>query len=94
MDLVGSCIFQSDGLQWLIDEAYATKDAAQLEPHRIAHRLLIVNDVSFLSTSATLQNLLLDLASSDPSRGYMQALRDECDQVLGLMLRQMRIAPL
>ncbi|KAF2177794.1 ent-kaurene oxidase [Zopfia rhizophila CBS 207.26] len=72
----------SDGLQWLIDEAYAVNNPAQLEPRRIAYRLLVVNDVSFLSTSATVQNLLLDLASSDPSRGYIQALRDECDQVL------------
>jgi hypothetical protein len=77
-----SHIFQSDGIQWLIDEAFATNNPAQLEPRRIAHRLLVVNDVLFLSTSATIHNLLLDLASSDPSKGYIQALRDECDQVL------------
>lgn len=29
-----------------------------------------------------MQNVLLDLASSDPSREYIQALRNECDQVL------------
>ncbi|KAI5865352.1 cytochrome P450 [Durotheca rogersii] len=34
------------------------------------------------STSYTVQNLLLDLASSDPSLGYIQALREEAARVL------------
>ncbi|KAI4691365.1 uncharacterized protein J4E84_003658 [Alternaria hordeiaustralica] len=74
-----------DGLQWLIDECYAAAakgDAGQLEPKRVAHRLLLVNDISLHSTSFTVQNVILDLFSSDPAMGYVDALRDEAASVL------------
>ncbi len=77
--------FQKDGLQWLIDECYAAAakgDAGQLEPKRVAHRLLLVNDISLHSTSFTVQNVILDLFSSDPAMGYVDALRDEASSVL------------
>lgn len=74
-----------DGLQWLIDECYiaaAKGDVGQLEPKRVAHRLLLVNDISLHSTSFTVQNVILDLFSSDPSLGYVDALRNEASTVL------------
>ncbi|RYP59543.1 hypothetical protein DL769_008485 [Monosporascus sp. CRB-8-3] len=71
-----------DGLQWLIDEAYATCDPNQLVPERLAHRLVFLNDVSMHSTGYTAQHVILDLASQDPSLGYVQALRDEAGKVL------------
>lgn len=73
---------QKDGLQWIIDESYATGQPAQLDPKRVSHRLLLVNDISLHSTSFTMQNLILDLFSSDPSLGYVEALREECASVL------------
>ena len=76
---------QKDGLQWLIDECYAAAakgDAGQLDPKRVAHRLLLVNDISLHSTSFTVQNVILDLYSSDPAMGYVDALRDEAASVL------------
>jgi hypothetical protein len=48
----------------------------------VAHRLLLVNDISLHSTSFTVQNVILDLFSSDPSLGYVDALRDEAASVL------------
>lgn len=48
----------------------------------MAHRLLLVNDISLHSTSFTVQNVILDLFSSDPSLGYVDALRDEASAVL------------
>ncbi|KAH7072741.1 ent-kaurene oxidase [Paraphoma chrysanthemicola] len=74
-----------DGLQWLIDECYAAAakgDPGQLEPKRVAHRLLLVNDISLHSTSFTVQNVILDLFSSDPELGFVDALRDEAASVL------------
>lgn len=76
---------QKDGLQWLIDECYAAAakgDVGQLEPKRVAHRLLLVNDISLHSTSFTVQNVILDLFSSDPSLGYVEILREEAKTVL------------
>ncbi|CAH0051925.1 unnamed protein product [Clonostachys solani] len=71
-----------DGLQWLIDEAYATGDVKQLDPERITHRLAFINDISMHSTGYTAQHIILDLAKSDKSLGYIQALRDEAAAVL------------
>ncbi|RYP45471.1 hypothetical protein DL768_008191 [Monosporascus sp. mg162] len=71
-----------DGLQWLIDEAYATCDPNQLDPERLAHRLVFLNDVSMHSTGYTAQHVILDLASQDPSLGYIEALREEAGKVL------------
>jgi cytochrome P450 len=73
-----------DGLQWLIDECYAAAakgDPGQLEPKRVAHRLLLVNDISLHSTSFTVQNVILDLFSSDPELGFVDALREEAASV-------------
>ena len=43
---------------------------------------MLVNDISLHSTSFTVQNVILDLFSSDPSLGYVDALRDEAASVL------------
>lgn len=69
-------------MQWLIDEAYATGDPNQLDPERLVHRLVFLNDVSMHSTGYTAQHVILDLASQDPSLGYIEALREEAGNVL------------
>ncbi|KAI7776583.1 hypothetical protein LA080_004788 [Diaporthe eres] len=72
-----------DALQWLIDECYASPNPEeQLDLKRVCYRLLIMNDVSLLTTAYTCQNLLLDLFSTDPRLGYVEALRDECARAL------------
>ncbi|CAG8958654.1 hypothetical protein HYFRA_00011495 [Hymenoscyphus fraxineus] len=71
-----------DGLQWLIEESYASPLPDELLPKRVWHRLLLMNNVSLLTTSYTVQNVLLDLYSSDPSLGYVDVLRDEAAQAL------------
>ncbi|KAL2837981.1 cytochrome P450 [Aspergillus pseudodeflectus] len=71
-----------DALQWIIDECYESGQPSQLAPERVALRLLILNMVSLHSTSFTLQNLILDLASTDPELQVMEALRSECATVL------------
>ncbi|KAI3317912.1 ent-kaurene oxidase [Xylariaceae sp. AK1471] len=71
-----------DGLQWIIEECYSTNDPAQLNPKRVTHRLVFMNDISMHSTSYTVQNVILDLAAADPSLGYIEALRAESARVL------------
>ncbi|KAM4066397.1 cytochrome p450 [Hirsutella rhossiliensis] len=71
-----------DALQWIIDECYASPNREQLDLGRVCERLLIANDISLLTTAFTAQNFILDLYSSDPARGYVDALREECADVL------------
>ncbi|KAH7310882.1 cytochrome P450 [Stachybotrys elegans] len=71
-----------DGLQWIIEESYATKDPAQLDPVRVCRRLLYVNDISLHSTSYTVQNLILDLYNFEDSGELVEALRQEAKTVL------------
>lgn len=68
----------------MIDECYASPNAKeQLDPGRVANRLLLVNDVSMLTTAYTAQNSIFDLFSTDPALGYADALREECAAALG-----------
>jgi cytochrome P450 len=53
-----------------------------MDPHRIGHRLLILNFVSMHTTSFTLTNALLDLFSEKQSVGTVEDLRGECTRVL------------
>ncbi|GAB1320333.1 hypothetical protein MFIFM68171_10543 [Madurella fahalii] len=71
-----------DGLQWIIEESYATKDPAQLDPVRVVRRLLYVNDISLHSTSFTVQNLIPDIYNFDQREALVEALREECSAVL------------
>jgi cytochrome P450 len=41
----------------------------------------LVNDISLHSTSFTVQNVILDLFSSDPELGFVDALREEAASV-------------
>ncbi|KAI0502860.1 ent-kaurene oxidase [Xylaria bambusicola] len=73
----------NDGLQWIIEECYSSQNpAAQLDPKRVCHRIVPINDVSLHTSSFTLQNLILDLMSTDPSLGYVETLRKECAAAL------------
>ncbi|KAJ8133117.1 hypothetical protein O1611_g505 [Lasiodiplodia mahajangana] len=73
-----------DGLQWIIEECYSSSNPEQLDPNRVWQRLLIMNDVSLLTTSFTVQNFILDLFTTDPSAGYVEILRKECAEALAL----------
>jgi cytochrome P450 len=54
---------------------------AQLEPKRVAHRMVFLNDISLHSTAFMAQNFILDLFSTNPELGYIDALRKECEAV-------------
>ncbi|XXH05961.1 Rho GTPase [Hypoxylon texense] len=72
-----------DALQLIIDEVISRDDDTQRSASLISDRLLIItNNVSLHSTTLTLHNLISCLVTSDPSLGYIEALREECDEVL------------
>ncbi|KAI9662176.1 MAG: hypothetical protein M1831_002872 [Alyxoria varia] len=71
-----------DVLQWVIEECQKTKEPRQMEPERIAHRLIKLNVVSIASTAGTITNAILDLYSSNPSDGFVDTLREESNRVL------------
>lgn len=54
----------------------------ELDPVRVARRLLYVNDISLHSTSYTVQNMILDLYSCEQSESLVADLRDECASAL------------
>lgn len=72
---------QQDAIQWIIDDLYASNNLTQLNAKTICFRLLLLNDVSIPSTSFSVQTLLLNLFAADPARGFVEALREECQTV-------------
>ncbi|KAI1275889.1 cytochrome P450 [Xylaria sp. FL0933] len=73
---------QTDALQLIIDEAISRNDSAQLLTNLIADRILITNNVTLHGVTFTVQHLLLSLISSNPSLGYIETLREECQNAL------------
>ncbi|KAK4185242.1 Ent-kaurene oxidase [Podospora australis] len=82
-----------DGLQWLIQDSYATNDPSQLDPVRVTRRFLYINDISLHSTSYTMQNVIPDIynpahqgcggGGGDGEKSLLEALRQEASTVLG-----------
>lgn len=66
----------------MIDEALSRNDPAQLSTRLIADRLIITNNVTLHGVAFTAHHLILCLVSSDPSLGYIDALRKECSTTL------------
>ncbi|KAI6085424.1 cytochrome P450 [Hypoxylon rubiginosum] len=69
---------EKDGLQLIIDETLSRGDPSLLDAKLISDRLLVTNNASVHSVTLTVHNLVMDLATSDPSMGYVEALREEC----------------
>ncbi|CAI6099037.1 unnamed protein product [Clonostachys chloroleuca] len=72
----------SDGLQWMIEEAFTKTDPTELDVKRLSERLIFLNDVSMHTSAFTLQSLLQRLAASDPRDEYIETLRNEARTVL------------
>ncbi|KAI0809672.1 cytochrome P450 [Xylaria sp. FL0064] len=73
---------KTDALQLIIDEDLSRNDSTQLSIDLIADRILITNNVTLHGLTFTVQHLLLSLISSDPSLGYIETLREECQNAL------------
>ncbi|KAF5675197.1 cytochrome P450 monooxygenase [Fusarium heterosporum] len=71
-----------DFITWSIQLATMENDDSELDPVMISKRLLPLEFASFHTTILTGHSFLLDLVSSDPSCGYIEALREESARVL------------
>lgn len=67
-------------LQWLIKECVKA-GSSQMDPSRIAQRLLILNMVSIYTTSYVFTNCVLDLYGTESRDDFVTGLREECDRV-------------
>lgn len=72
----------TDGLRLVINGATSRNDPAQLAVDLISDRLTITNNVTLYSVTFTVFHAILCLASSDPSLGYIESLREECQNAL------------
>ncbi|KAK0629045.1 cytochrome P450 [Bombardia bombarda] len=68
-------------ITWLIHQAHTEGLTHELTPWMISQRLLPIEFAAIHTTAITGHALLLDLLTSDPSLGYLDALRDETSQV-------------
>ncbi|KAK7523788.1 cytochrome P450 [Phyllosticta citriasiana] len=67
---------------WYIRLALEEGRLDQLDPVLMTKRLMPLNFASIHTSSLTALSLILDLASSDPERGSLDAIREEVTQVL------------
>jgi cytochrome P450 len=71
-----------DFITWDIRLAKAEGNFFELDPYVISKRLLPIEFAAIHTTVITGHNVILDLMSSDPERGYIPAIREEASRVL------------
>lgn len=72
----------NDYLQWHISLAAAEDRQDELTPDMISRRLMPISFAAIHTTTLTLTNVLFDLIASDPSRQYLEGIREEATRVL------------
>jgi cytochrome P450 len=72
---------EEDFITWLIRQAMIDGKAAELDPETISKRLLPIEFAAIHTTVITGHFLLIDLLTSDPSLGYLEAIREETSRV-------------
>ncbi|KAH0562063.1 hypothetical protein GP486_003235 [Trichoglossum hirsutum] len=75
-------IGMNDFLQWQIRESLGQPDPVEHSPEIIAGRVESVNFSAIHTTQGTAMGVMLDLFSSPPEKGYVEALREEATRVL------------
>jgi len=71
----------NDYISWHINLAKSTNTLRELDPILISRRLLPINFAAIHTTVFTITNTLLDLIGSDPARGYIPGIAEECSRV-------------
>ena len=71
----------NDYLSWHIDLAMSEHRLDELTPDIISRRLMPLNFAAIHTTTITITNCLFDLISSDPSKGYLEGIREEAERV-------------
>ena len=68
----------NDFLTWSIESALTSQASIEREPQILATRLAIVNFAANHSSTITATQAIVDLLSTDPTKGYIDLLRAEC----------------
>ena len=71
----------NDYLTWHISLAMAENRQDELDTDIISRRLMPINFAAIHTTNLTATNVLFDLASSDPSKGFFEGIREEVERV-------------
>lgn len=74
-------ILPNDFVTWSIIEALKSPDPNERTPELIAKRTMTVNFAAIHTSTMTTTSLLVDLLSTDPKLGYLQALTSEIETV-------------
>ncbi|KAF4972597.1 hypothetical protein FSARC_870 [Fusarium sarcochroum] len=69
-------------LQWIIEASAETGDPAQLEPHRIGHRMMILNFNLVQGGSIPFSTVLSDICNGQHAAPTFSRLREEAEVVL------------
>ncbi|KAF4438769.1 ent-kaurene oxidase [Fusarium acutatum] len=69
-------------LQWIIEASAATGDPSQLDPHRIGHRMMILNFNLVQGGSIPFSTVLSDIYNGEHAASTFSQLRDEAKSVL------------
>lgn len=70
-----------DYITWHIRLAQSEGRTKELKPDMIAKFLMPLNFAAIHTTTFTITNTLFDLLGSDPSKGFMEGLREEAERV-------------
>ena len=71
----------NDYVTWHIETALAEGKAKELEPEMISRFLMPINFAAIHTTTFTITTALFNLLSSDPTKRYVEQLRDEIEQI-------------
>ncbi|KAI9797225.1 MAG: hypothetical protein M1835_001581 [Candelina submexicana] len=69
-------------LSWIVSDAYARNDPLDLDPTMITYRMLVMNFAAIYPSSITITNVLLNLFSSAPEKGFVEGIREEATRIL------------
>ena len=72
----------NDYISWHINIALAENRQDELMPDMISRRLMPLNFAAIHTTTLTITNCLFDLISSDPSKHYLEGIREDVERVL------------
>ena len=72
----------NDFLQWSIRRARDSPHAWERDPDIIAERVLAVNFAAIHTSTFSITNAIFDLVSSDPSKQYLDQLRNEAASIV------------
>ena len=71
----------NDYIGWTLSLATAENRQDELNADLISRRLMAINFAAIHTTTITATNLFFDLFSVDPSKGYVEGIREEAEQV-------------